>query len=208
MRSLPVVRGYPVPWFVGWINGQPEFRAADPVRWRRAVRQKLCWVCGDKLGRHVTFVAGPMCGINRTSSEPPCHRECAQWSARNCPFLARPHAKRREDDTTAALEPAPGIALARNPGVTLLWTTRGYELFGDGRGGVLIAMGEPEAIEWYAEGKPARHEAVLASIRSGLPSLEAVAATEAGGLEALRELTERFLALIERLAGKGLASGI
>jgi hypothetical protein len=35
-----------------------------------------------------SFVVGPMCGINRNSAEPPSHKECAQWSARNCPFLS------------------------------------------------------------------------------------------------------------------------
>src|SRR4029077_8964998 len=99
MRHLPVnSKGYPVPWFVAWVDGQPEFRAMDGAKFRRAIREKLCWVCGGKLGVYVCLVAGPMCGINRTSSEPPCHLECAQWSARNCPFLSNPRQVRREDE--------------------------------------------------------------------------------------------------------------
>jgi hypothetical protein len=97
MRHLPIdERGYPVPWFVAWLpDGKPEFRAMDRTKWFRAIREKLCWVCGGKLGVNVCFVAGPMCGINRTSSEPPSHLECARYSSRNCPFLNNPRMVRR-----------------------------------------------------------------------------------------------------------------
>jgi LAGLIDADG-like domain len=84
LKKLPVYRGYPVPWFVDWIGDVPEFRAMDGDKWHLAINNKLCWVCGEQLGRFMTFVVGPMCGINRTTSEPPCHLECAQWSVRNC----------------------------------------------------------------------------------------------------------------------------
>ena len=101
MRGLPVdERGYVVPWFVDWLDGKPEFRAMDRSKFVRAIRERLCWVCGEKLGVYLTFVAGPMCGINRTSGEPPCHADCALWSALNCPFLSNPRMVRREDDLT------------------------------------------------------------------------------------------------------------
>ena len=33
IAALPVdERGYPVPWFVAWIDGKPEFRCADPAK--------------------------------------------------------------------------------------------------------------------------------------------------------------------------------
>jgi hypothetical protein len=36
LQGLPIdERGYPVPWFVAWENGKPEFRAMDPLKfWR------------------------------------------------------------------------------------------------------------------------------------------------------------------------------
>ena len=200
MRGLPRDhRGYPVPWFVAWIGGKPEFRAMDRTARRRAIQEKRCWVCGSRLGKDMCFVAGPMCGINRTSAEPPSHIECGRWSAQNCPFLANPHMVRREDEAINnqnLRDQAPGIALTRNPGVAMLWITRSYEIFPDGRGQVLIQMGKPESVEWWCEGKAATKEQVADAIDSGLPALEAMARQEFGGLEALNRSIRSFQKLL------------
>jgi hypothetical protein len=195
MAKLPLARGYPVPWFVDWIDGKPEFRAMDPNKYVRAIRESLCWVCGDKNHISKVFLAGPMCGINRTSAEPPCHPECARWSAINCPFLSNPMMARREDElvnNTVLRDQAPGFVITRNPGVTMLWFTRSFELFPDGKGRYLIQMGAPVAVEWYREGRRATRDEVQESIDNGLPSLEAMARTEEGGIEALRRYVDRF----------------
>jgi hypothetical protein len=195
MKSLAVdERGFPVPWFVDYVDGKPEFRAMDQRKWLRAIKERLCWVCGNPLGRYVCFVAGPMCGLNRTSSEPPSHKECAQWSARNCPFLNNPRQVRREDDlvNNAGLrENAAGFVITRNPGVAMLWTTRTFEVFRTATG-PLITMGEPESVEWWAFGRIATRDEVLASIESGLPNLEAMARTQPGAMEELRRYEKRF----------------
>jgi hypothetical protein len=196
MEILPVSEnGYPVPWFVAWIDGKPEFRAMDPNKFIRALKQKRCWVCGERLGTNVCFVAGPMCGINRTSSEPPSHLECGRWSAKNCPFLSNPRMVRREDekiDNMHLRENSAGIALTRNPGVTMLWITRVFEVFYDAAHKPLIQMGEPESVEWYARGRVATREEVMESIESGLPALEAIAQQEKGGLAVLQRWKTRF----------------
>lgn len=202
IARLPIDdRGYPVPWFVAWQDGKPEFRAMDGEKFVLAVREKRCWVCGDPLGAHVTFVAGPMCGLNRTSGEPPSHRECAQWSARHCPFLSRPQMVRREDETlnnaTLVAESA-GIALARNPGVALLWTTKSYRIFSDGHGKPLIRMGPAEVLEWYAEGRAATREEVAASVAGGVPALMDVARAQEAheGPGAVKELLQQLSAYV------------
>lgn len=182
LQHLSVHRGYPVPWFVDWENGVPEFRIMDPVKFRRALIEKLCWVCGDKLGKHMTFVAGPMCGVNRTNAEPPCHLECAQWSARNCPFLSKPQMTRREMDKP--FKEAAGFAIKRNPGVTLLWITLGYETFRVSNG-ILLHMGPAERVEWWALGKPATRQQVIESVAGGLPTLQEMARQEEGASEEL-----------------------
>lgn len=194
MRALPVdQRGFPVPWFVQWIEGKPEFRVMDQTKYIRAIRESLCWVCGDKLGKTKAFVAGPMCGINRTSSEPPSHMACAIWSAKNCPFLSNPRMVRREDETVnnqKLRECAAGMAITRNPGVTMVWLTRTFEVFY--HNGPLIQMGEPDKVLWFAHGREATLAEVQESIDTGLPSLEAMARAETGGIEALQRYVKRF----------------
>lgn len=189
--------GYPVPWFVEWIDGKPEFRVADARKFVLAVRQNLCWVCGQKMGGYKTFVAGPMCGINRTAAEPPTHHDCAVWSARNCPFLSTPRMVRREDGLSelGADNPA-GIMIKRNPGVTMLWTTRKFDVFKTGNG-YLIEMGEPVCVEWFATGRLATRTQVVESITTGLPLLHKVAAEE--GPAAVQQLVAAHAALVRYL---------
>lgn len=195
MRHLPVdERGFCVPWFVPYKDGKPEFRAMDPEKRANAVKFKFCWVCGGRLGRFMTFVAGPMCGINRASAEPPCHIECARWSARNCPWLNNPDADRRVDEVvTNDMSKCPGIAVARNPGVIMLWTTRTYSVFPDHKGNYMLMFGNPvEPVEWYRCGKPATRVQVTDSIGEGIHLLVAMAIRERGGIEALREAEAEF----------------
>jgi hypothetical protein len=199
MRHLPIDdRGYPVPWFVAWKDGKPEFRAADARKLVYAVREKRCWVCGEPLGRFITFIVGPMCGLNRVSAEPPSHFECGAWSARNCPFLSNANRKRREDDeinnATLAAN-SPGHAIARNPGVTLLWTTTSYRRFPDGASGMLFRIGEAESVQWYREGRLATRAEVEAAVESGLPTLMEMATSQSP--EAVAELSRMKLELVK-----------
>ena len=73
----------------------------------------------------------------------------------------------------------------------MLWHTRNYEVFRV-ENGVLIQMGEPESVEWYAEGRRATREEVMESIESGLPNLLAIARLEKGGIEHLDHARARF----------------
>ena len=178
-------RGYPAPRFVQWIRdaeaeaigapgAKPDFRYADYEFRARAFRTGLCWICGDKLGRHWVFVIGPMCVINRTTTEPACHRDCAEFAACACPFLIHPREKRN----LKGLDPhasAPGTMLKRNPGCVCLYETREAEPFDDGAGGWLIRLGEPDRVDWWAEGRKATRAEIEASIDSGYPLLEAEA---------------------------------
>jgi len=174
IRALPLSdKGYPVPWFVEWIDGVPDFRVMDSRKRFLAVKRSLCWICGQPLGSFMTFVAGPMCGINRTSGEPPAHHDCAVYAAQACPFLTLPRAQYREANMPEHNQMTPG-AIKRNPGVAMLWTTRSYKPFAvDERASDwLIEMGEPTSVEWLAEGRTATRAEVDESIRTGMPFLE------------------------------------
>lgn len=173
IAALPLdPRGFPVPWFAAWIDGQPHIRVVDNRKVALAVTRNLCFVCGDKLGRHKCFVIGPMCAMTRTTSEPPAHRDCAIFAARNCPFLANPLAKRPKHGLPAGHGDPPGSFLERNPGCCAVWITGGFSRFRVDNG-VLISIGDPEAVLWFCEGRPARRAEIMASIESGLPILEA-----------------------------------
>lgn len=206
LKRLPIARGYPVPWFVAWLDdgglptepgtGVPDFRVLRPGAVALAHNKQRCWICGQPLGSYKTFTLGPMCAVNRTSAEPPSHLECADWSARACPFLSRPNARRRDEGLPGASVAPPGIMLKRNPGVALVWTTRSYKPVPDGQGGALFRVGDPTDVRWYAEGRPATREEVMASIDSGLPALREYAELERGGVAALERQTAAALELV------------
>jgi hypothetical protein len=190
---------YPVPWFVATIDGTPDFRVIKAGAIQKALRYSLCWVCGDPFGRQEdrAFTVGPMCGVNHVSAEPPSHRDCAVYSATACPFLATPNMVRRDRHLpAAAVEPA-GIAIKRNPGVALVWVTghRSWRKVSDPEGGILFDIGEAREALWFARGRDATREEVLASIDSGLPILAEMA--EQDGPEASAQLNIMHAAALE-----------
>lgn len=195
IAALPVSpQGFPVPYFVQ--QDPVDFRVVRPEAFMAGAKQGRCWTCGQPRGRTFAFVAGPMCGLNRTSSEPPSHRECAEYAAKVCPFLARPAARRNEKNLPEH-GPVAGFHLDRNPGVALVWVTRSFRPFRPhaGGAGVLIEMGEPLETLWFCEGRPARRGEVFHSIETGLPHLLALCeseATPALRLDAKRELYRRL----------------
>lgn len=194
MSHLPVdARGYPVPFFVEWIEGKPDFRVADGRKLARCMRENRCWICGEVLGAFKSFVIGPMCAINRTISEPPQHYECSVFSAIACPFMILPRAKRRESNLPAEAREPGGVMLKRNPGAVAVWTTRHFRVIRDDRNLPLWRLGEPTHVEWFAEGRTATRAEVEHSINTGLPLLEEIAASQ--GSEAID-----YLALSIRVA--------
>jgi hypothetical protein len=178
VADLPIDgRGYPVPWFVAWIDGAPDFRVIGEGKIETAVREHRCWICGRQMGTYLAFVVGPMCAVNRISSEPPSHRRCAEFAAQACPFLAMPTAQRREGTLPAGAKAPPGTMLLRNPGVALVWVTKRYETVPapvpDGSVGALFQMGVPTEVMCFAEGRRATPEEIRASVDSGVPLLRA-----------------------------------
>ena len=188
--GLPVdKRGYPVPWFVEWSDGEPDHRIARHEALSEALRRNLCWLCGQPLGRNGVFVIGPMCVVNRTSSEPPSHKDCAEFAVKACPFLTRPAARRRDANLPEVDDPA-GEMITRNPGVSVLWTTRHWTTFRPRGGGILVRVGDPTDVSWWREGRPANREECIESIEAGIPALIAAIGPVAdrGSMEAKVEL--------------------
>jgi hypothetical protein len=193
MRSLKISdEGYPIPWFVGYPDGpdgKEDFRCIDGEKMRIAVRLKRCWLCGQPLGKFMTFPIGSMCVVNRNIAEPPSHLACCEFSVRACPFLSRPRMRRNEKD--APQGHVAGIGIKRNPGVVALWTTLSYRVFRAPNGGALFEIGKSEHIEFYAEGRNATREEILASMESGLQD-ELMPRAVAEGSDAVAELQAMY----------------
>jgi hypothetical protein len=184
-------RGFVIPWFVQWFSapgvgapygmGTHDFRVADHTKFARALKEKRCWICGDKLGVHMAFVIGPMCAVNEVTSEPPCHFECAEYAVQVCPFLSKPR-MRRNERALPEVAPVAGVHIARNPGAACIWVTKSYKTFRPHQGadGVLMHLGPAERVLWFCEGRAATRAEIEAAISSGLPALAEVAELQGG----------------------------
>jgi hypothetical protein len=188
--------GRPVPWFVAWIDGAPDFRVIRPRGIADAYHLQLCWVCGERRDHRAAFVIGPMCAVNRVSAEPPSHLECATFSALTCPFLTTPNMRRRDRGKPANTVDPAGVMLTRNPGAALVWLTRTWRRVAVPNGH-LFDVGEPLDVWWFAQGRPATRGEVLASIESGLPVLQGTARAEGKqAVAALDRMHRRALRLV------------
>lgn len=175
MARRPVNRrGFPVPWFVTEKDaaGDWDFVNLCPLRVVEAVRRKVCFLCGGQLGKYMAFVIGPMCSINRVSSEPPVHKECAEYAVRACPFLVNPNTRRNEKAARGDGSEVPGVMIQHNPGVNLIWITTRYSIQQR-----LFFLGEPVALEWFKQGRNATRAEIDAAINKGLPYLRKAAAS-------------------------------
>jgi hypothetical protein len=189
MKELPVHRGYPVPWFVSWMDGKPEFRVADSDKFERALAEKRCWICGNLLDEVATFVAMAPALVFGVVVEPPCHDDCAHFAAKVCPYLALPKAKRRgsglaEEQNLAAIDNS-------NPGVVMLWSTADWWP----QEPTLIHLGYPTKVEWFREGRAATRDEVNEAIDKGLPNLMRIFPEEQ--ITQCRELSKRWLPIEE-----------
>jgi hypothetical protein len=105
---------------------------------------------------------------------------------------------RRERDLPPLQVRTPGLAIERNPGVALVWSSRTWRPFDSGRGR-LFDVGEPTAVRWYARGRDATRAEILASVESGLPELESVCQYDddpADSREHLAGQVEAFMPLV------------
>jgi hypothetical protein len=195
MARLPLdARGYPVPKFVEWIDGKPDFRVMKAGHFAACIQRKLCWICGEPLGRWMCFVIGPTGSVHHVSSEPPSHRECGTFAVKTCPFLVFPN--RQRDDHDLPVDATTAATTADNPGATALWVTDNYRTFNPPSGsetlfggGVLFNIGPAREVEWWARGRRATREEVLASFDKGIAQLREDAKKH--GAEAERSIEKR-----------------
>jgi hypothetical protein len=91
------------------------------------------------------------------------HVDCAEFSAKVCPFLAIPTAQRREANKPAHVEITDRDAMViENPEVTGVLITTGYR---KGPQGILLAN-EPREVRWFHEGRTANRSEVQHAIEA------------------------------------------
>lgn len=158
MQHLPEdSRGYPIPWFVAWYDGKPDFRVVDTKKIKTAVYEHLCWICGGKITKEFVFVKPASALSDRMALEPASHRDCAQWAVRACPFMLSPKAQYRPTRDDAV--PVDGVE-RKNPGMFMLWATHTFRPFGPSGGGLAIELGQPHDVLYYTEGRTARPDEI------------------------------------------------
>lgn len=161
MKGLPVDdRGYPIPFFVKWIDGKPDFRVLDNEKFIRAITEKRCSVCGNPLGRYKSFVGGPMNVLQMISGEPPMHLACATFSVKACPFLLLPMSKRRNKDLPEEVRPVgeeSDIFFEDNPGISAIFTCTRFRPSPTGR---VFKFDDMSSIQWFTQGREATPEEI------------------------------------------------
>jgi hypothetical protein len=111
----------------GWFAVHLErVTVLDPAKRRRALAERLCWICGRPFGhRRLCFVLSPAQAATRVVQEPPSHPGCALFAVRTCPFMRAPDYQRSDTDPVEH-----GL---HNPGCFVVWRTDAYAVDGDER---------------------------------------------------------------------------
>jgi hypothetical protein len=145
LAHLPVYQGLPIPFMVAVSPaGVPLFRVIDKDKWHDCAMEKLCAICGHKLGTRFFFIGGDGCRKSHLFADPPMHEKCAIFSAQACPFIAGDR-----EFSRAPVPAVPGVAVyevdvasAKRPEKMWLMKTRAYQL--------VNFLGEPlvQAAKW------------------------------------------------------------
>lgn len=193
MLDLPIdAAGRPTPFFAHITeDGEPDHRVIGAGKLNAAISNRWCWICGQPLGGRLSFAIGPMCTVNRVSAEPPQHIDCAVWSATHCPFLVNPNKGRREVNIPENTKMS-DFGLARNPGVTAVWSTKKFSMF-RAPDTWLFRLGEPTSVLWFRYGQPATRADVEEAFVNGCPALREIAKEDG-------KAAERELAWLEKQA--------
>lgn len=113
--------GFPIPFFVGYVDGKPDFRLLDAKKQMYCIEQKLCAICGKKLIKHsYYFISGPNGYTNKISTDPAMHRACAEYSLNVCPHLHIEKTTRRETGIEHLKQEQGAIMLDKPPMLLLV----------------------------------------------------------------------------------------
>jgi hypothetical protein len=102
-------RGYPIPFFVPIVNGEPNFKFADQKKQILCIDKGLCHICGIKLIKGVYyFISGPLGLKNKVVTDPAMHKHCAEFALAVCPHMFFEKAERKAEVPEGPSVHAPG----------------------------------------------------------------------------------------------------
>lgn len=89
LQNRPRWRGLAIP-YIALIrdDGEPDFRVTNDINRRVVMMERLCQLCGNKMGKYLFFVGGPMAAKNNRYFEPQAHLDCLIYAMQVCPFIA------------------------------------------------------------------------------------------------------------------------
>lgn len=151
IRRLPRAKnGLPIP-YTAYIdgNGVADFRILDAPKRLRCLRNGLCGICGTKLEYWIVFIGGPVSCEKRQFLDPAMHPECADFSLKYCPHLARPKSRYSARPVPAEISTHMVMSDIR-PDKFGRYRTRGYKIVSDGND-VLALANAPAEITWHSD---------------------------------------------------------
>lgn len=136
-------RGYPIPYIVlRDADGNAILGANDYVRVVKSIRDRLCHVCGQPLGKTVWLVGGPASalanGDHGAWGDGPLHDVCMRYAMAVCPYLAHRTVKPMAEITERRATEAGATMLPDIPGI----------------GGMPVVFVAVAVRQWRVEGGP------------------------------------------------------
>ncbi len=117
LRDRPLYGDLPVGFYFEWVDEdgalvcttkkapvKPDFRVICPERWADCVANRWCPLCGKPLEYWAWIIGHVPDSETMTYVDPAMHEECVRYALKVCPFLSRPHDKRRADMPTGSSE--------------------------------------------------------------------------------------------------------
>lgn len=163
LKDRPTYKDIVVPFIAdatddawGTKGGVVNFGKASPTHWADAAENKLCGICGQRLGYWIVFAGGPNSVASRSFLEPGMHEECAAYAAAVCPWMLG--GKDYEDaERTLELSPTkePVKVPDGDPNRLALYFTHSYKIRrqttkknGAPRTMVYFYAGQPKRVDW------------------------------------------------------------
>lgn len=120
-------RGYPIFYAIQQPTGGYDFKAIVWDQVQRCAERRLCGLCGRPLGYWIVFIGGPKSCQNRWFSDPPMHRECAEYAWQVCPYLLRGGYDRSHTERARRVAQEDPTGYMGKPEKMGFFTTRSYE---------------------------------------------------------------------------------